>query len=123
MKAILIIGVGSIGERHLRCFQGTGRCKVAACEPNEALRQTIGTRYGCDTYASWQDALSSAQWDAAVICTPAHTHIPIATAWVEKGVPVLIEKPLSEPDSIGTPASHARRSIVELSTISRSKIF
>ena len=29
MSSILIIGCGSIGERHLRCFQRTGRCEVS----------------------------------------------------------------------------------------------
>ena len=28
-NSVLIVGVGSIGERHLRCFQSTGRADVA----------------------------------------------------------------------------------------------
>src|ERR1035437_347420 len=28
---ILVIGCGSIGERHLRCFQRTGRAELFAC--------------------------------------------------------------------------------------------
>lgn len=95
MKSILIIGTGSIGERHLRCFLATGRRKVAACEPNESLRKTIQEKYGCVVYASLDEALAAEAWDATVICTPAHTHIPIARQCVERGSHVLIEKPLS----------------------------
>ena len=38
---VLIVGAGSIGERHLRCFQATGRASVSFVEISPALRQTI----------------------------------------------------------------------------------
>ena len=38
---ILIIGAGGIGERHLRCFQATGRADVSFCEPNDDRRQML----------------------------------------------------------------------------------
>ncbi len=40
-KRILIVGVGSIGERHVRCFQTTGRTAIAICEVNAELRKRI----------------------------------------------------------------------------------
>jgi len=95
MKSILIIGTGSIGERHLRCFQATGRCTVVACEANESLRERMRTTYGCVVYASLEEALDGGAYDAAVVCTPAHTHIPISLQCVQAGLDVLIEKPLS----------------------------
>ena len=39
MKKILIVGTGSIGERHTRCFLATGRAQVSICEPNDDLRK------------------------------------------------------------------------------------
>ncbi len=36
-KSLLIVGVGSIGLRHLRCFQATGRVRLSICEPDAAL--------------------------------------------------------------------------------------
>ena len=33
----LIVGAGSIGERHIRCFLATGRVAVSFVEPKEAL--------------------------------------------------------------------------------------
>ena len=95
MKSLLIIGTGSIGERHLRCFQSTGRCRVTACEPNPALRERMTAHYGCGAHASLEEALAAGPWDAAIICTPAHTHIPIARTCLAAGLSVLIEKPLS----------------------------
>jgi len=93
---VLVIGVGSIGERHLRCFQRTGRCQLGFCEPNESLRSTIAARYGIETpTADLESALSSDQYTAAVIATPAQLHVPIAIRLAEQGIHLLIEKPLS----------------------------
>ncbi|MBT4866996.1 MAG: Gfo/Idh/MocA family oxidoreductase [Planctomycetaceae bacterium] len=92
---VLVIGVGSIGERHLRCFGRTDRCDVSICEINEPLRQTIAERYGIGSaFGNLDDALNDPP-DAAVICAPAHLHIPMATQLAEAGVHLLIEKPLS----------------------------
>ncbi len=92
---ILILGVGSIGERHLRCFQTTGRCEVAFCEPNEDRRNEIAAKYGVTRYDSWESAFEEETFSAAVIASPAPYHIPTAQALAERGIDLLIEKPLS----------------------------
>jgi predicted dehydrogenase len=95
VKRILIVGTGSIGERHLRCFQKTGRAEVGFCEINDDLRNTIAERYAVsEAYASLDDALE-ASWDAAVICTPAPFHIANAIQIGRCGVDMMIEKPLA----------------------------
>ncbi len=95
MPRVLIIGVGSIGERHLRCFQLTGRADVSLVEINQELRTTIAERYGVT--AAWgnlDDALRDPP-EIAVVATPAPFHIAMAQRLVDLGVHVLIEKPLS----------------------------
>jgi predicted dehydrogenase len=89
----LIVGVGSIGERHLRCFQATGRADVSFVEINTALRTTISKRYGVTGFADL--GVAGRGCDVAVVATPADRHIEIATALAEAGMHVLIEKPLS----------------------------
>jgi predicted dehydrogenase len=92
----LVIGGGSIGERHVRCFQRTGRVDVALCEVNPQIRGMLAERYGlAKAYADFDQALVAAAPDLAVVCTPAHLHIPMARRLVEAGIPTLIEKPLS----------------------------
>lgn len=93
---LLIIGIGSIGERHLRCFQNTGRCELAFCETFDERRADVAERYQIEhAYASLDDALSDREFDAALIATPAPTHIPFATRLAQMGLQLLIEKPLS----------------------------
>jgi len=95
---VLIIGVGSIGERHLRCFQTTGRAELFFCESNRDLSRSIADRYHVKRhYLSLDDALqdSSQAFDTAVIAAPSHLHIPMAIQLIEAGLNVFIEKPLS----------------------------
>ncbi len=94
-KSILIVGVGSIGERHLRCFQATGRVDVSLCEVNPTLRKSVAEKYKVENVFDDLNLALEKQPDAAVICTPANVHIPIALAAAKKGVHLLIEKPLS----------------------------
>jgi len=92
---LLIIGVGSIGERHLRCFQATGRVELSLCDTNEVLRRRVAEQYAVSrSYATFDAALADPH-DAAVVATPANLHIPMAIRLAQAGVHLLIEKPLS----------------------------
>ena len=94
MHSVLIIGCGSIGERHLRCFQLTQRARVAACDTNAELLQRMAAVYQVPTFRDAGQALAEG-FDAVVICTPAHLHVSLAVQALQHGLHVLIEKPLS----------------------------
>lgn len=90
---MLIVGGGSIGERHLRCFQQLG-CAVALCETNAERRHEIAERYHVErTFDSLDEAARQA-WHGVVICTPAHLHVEHAEKLAESTSALLIEKPL-----------------------------
>lgn len=91
---VLVVGVGSIGERHLRCFLATGRCEAVLVEVNESLRRTITERYHVPGFATLEEALVT-QPTLSVVAVPAHLHIAVATTLAERGLHLLIEKPLS----------------------------
>lgn len=95
MHSILIVGCGSIGERHLRCFRKTSRARVAACDTNPELLQAMQERYGAPTFTDYAAALRE-PFSAVVICTPAQLHVPLARQALNAGKHVLIEKPLSQ---------------------------
>lgn len=95
LHKILVVGVGSIGERHTRCFQSTNRAQVRICEPNEKLRKTVAERYHVQhAHASLDEALADPP-TAAVVATPAQMHIAMSQRLAEQGIHLLIEKPLS----------------------------
>ncbi len=102
---VLVVGVGSIGERHVRCFLATGRARVSICEINPTLRTEVAKRYRIEhDFADLDEALRHSydghsydghSYDAAIIAVPAHRHIPIARQAAEAGLDLLIVKPLS----------------------------
>lgn len=94
-RRLLVVGVGSIGERHLRCFQATDRVDVSICELNDGLREKVASQYKVAQQYADLDAALADPHDCAVIATPAHLHIEISKRVVEAGLDLLIEKPLS----------------------------
>ena len=92
---VLVVGVGSIGLRHLRCFQQTGRVRLSICEVNPNLRSQVAEEYRIDRQYSDLEAALADRHDAAVIATPAHLHVPVAIRLAEAGLHLLLEKPLS----------------------------
>lgn len=95
MPLVLVVGTGSIGERHLRCFAATGRPRLAICETNACVRSAIADRYSLThVFEDYRDALA-ARPDFVVLCTPAHLHVPMASEAAMVGAHLLIEKPLS----------------------------
>ena len=92
---ILVVGCGSIGERHLRCLQRTGHANVTACETHPALLQRIAEQYRVPAFPDLQAALAVRRYAGLVLCTPAHTHLDLALLGLQHGAGLLIEKPLS----------------------------
>lgn len=92
---VLVVGTGSIGERHVRCMLATGRTEVGICETNDGLRKEIAERYSViGAYGSLAEAMQE-RWDAAVVATPAPSHIAIGVQLADAGVNLLMEKPLA----------------------------
>ena len=95
MHDVLVIGAGSIGERHIHCFLRTGRAKVSVCEIDRTLLGRMEKEYAVSkVFEDLDDSLSSKP-NAVVIATPSDRHIPMAIQAAEAGCHLLIEKPLS----------------------------
>lgn len=92
---ILIIGVGSIGERHLRNFLRISGVSCSVAEVNPGTLKKITSQYSVKhAYADYREADLNA-FDGVVICIPANLHIPVTMEMVKAGKHVLLEKPLA----------------------------
>lgn len=93
-----VIGGGKFGVVHLRTMQqlqwdGVAEL-VAICRQNpEALRQQAA-EFGATGYTDYRQMLAKERLDAVTICTPDHLHREMALAAIERGLHVLVEKPL-----------------------------
>lgn len=90
----LVIGCGSIGERHLSNLINIGE-DVASCDISKDLGETIKKRYNILFYSNFEDALGSYNPDAVFVCTPTHLHVSIAAKALKADCHVFIEKPIS----------------------------
>jgi predicted dehydrogenase len=90
---IMIIGAGSIGERHILILQKLGYLNIWVYrQRNRPLRNVV---YNSVNIFTNPDTISEINPLAAIICTPTSQHMEQATVCIEQGIHVLIEKPLS----------------------------
>jgi len=90
-----IIGVGRMGELHLKKFLANPDCRVSGVfEANAERRQQLEETYSVKGYAQLSDILFDS--DAVVIAAPTALHYSIARQALEAGVHVLVEKPMTE---------------------------
>jgi len=92
INSILIVGFGSIGQRHLKI----ARELFPQSSIGILLHNKINKipNYANKIFFSLADAIKFTP-QIAIICSPASTHFEITIALVRKGIHVLIEKPLS----------------------------
>ena len=92
-----VVGVGSLGQHHARNYAEivqTGMTEfVGVCDSNEENARAIAEKNNCEYFTDWRELLGKV--DAVSIVTPTETHCEIACAFLEKGVNVLVEKPIA----------------------------
>jgi predicted dehydrogenase len=91
---ILVIGAGSIGKRHARNCAVLG-AEVSIHDVVPSSLQTLCKETGYTAVQDLSAALKNESYDAALVCTPNHLHVPVALEVVDAGLDVFIEKPLS----------------------------
>lgn len=95
MKRLLVVGCGSIGERHIRCLRTVGGTEVWACDPRPERLQQMRDLYQVAGGVQSMEQARLEDFDAALICTPTDQHIPQARAAAEAGCHLFVEKPIS----------------------------
>jgi predicted dehydrogenase len=88
---------GLIGPRHARSVIANPSAELVALVDPAPTGPAIAAELGTAHFASVSDLLASPtdKPNAAIICTPNHTHVPIARQLLSGGVHVLAEKPVS----------------------------
>jgi predicted dehydrogenase len=92
---LLVVGCGSIGERHLRNLKALGAGPLLACDVDAIRREAVARRLDVETVATLDEGLR-ARPRAALICTPPATHLALARSAAEAGCHLFIEKPVAE---------------------------
>ena len=107
-----VIGVGYLGRFHAQKYAALPESKlVAVVDARAEARDSVAAEVGCRAVADYREILDDV--DAVSIATTTPLHFPIAQHCLERGVHVLVEKPITETPGqartlIETAARHGR---------------
>jgi predicted dehydrogenase len=91
---VAVVGVGALGRHHARILsQMPGVELVAVADPNVTQAQAVGESYGCEWTADFRTLFQRV--DAASIVVPTSLHVQVASEFLKRSIPVLVEKPLA----------------------------
>ena len=92
-----LVGAGRIAQTHLDALATLpGAGLAAVVEPRQEAGRAAAEQAGCPHFEDYKDpALLGLGLDAALICAPPVLHAGIATYFLDNGVNVLCEKPLT----------------------------
>ena len=91
-----LVGLGSMGRNHLRVISGHDATLMAAvADTDPATLEAATAQTGATGYDDPVAMIHDAAIDAVVIAAPTTAHVPLALAAIERGIPVLVEKPLA----------------------------
>jgi UDP-N-acetylglucosamine 3-dehydrogenase len=91
-----LAGLGSMGRNHLRVLSSQPGCRlVAIADPVEAALDSAMASSEAQGFREPLAMVEEAALDGLVIAAPTMAHVGIALAAIERGIPVLVEKPLA----------------------------
>ena len=89
-----VIGAGALGRHHARILSGFEDVElVAVCDPRSAAGTAVAAQSRTEWVADYRQVLD--RIDACTIAVPTILHHPIAVEVLRRGLPVLVEKPLT----------------------------
>ncbi len=91
---IAVIGVGALGRHHARILSQLPEANlIAVSDANEQQGRSVAESCGCTWTPDFRTLFD--QVDAVSIVVPTFLHREIASEFLARGIPVLVEKPLT----------------------------
>ena len=93
---VAVVGVGIMGSSHARQVAGMENARLAAvCDSDQARARDLAAELGAEAFYDTQSLLDKVRPEAVIIATPHYAHTPLSIACLERGIHVLVEKPLA----------------------------
>ena len=92
---IAVIGTGLVGSFHAETFFRNPNSElIAVCDIDKEKVNKIAKRFKCKAYNEFESLINTEKLDAISIATPEQIRIAPALLAIEKGLKILLEKPL-----------------------------
>ena len=97
MLKAAVIGLGNMGQYHAKAYSLIEEASlVAVCDPNQDRFDHIIKESHTRYYSDLLDLLSNEAIDVVSVCVPTSKHHDVAKACINKGIHVLVEKPIAQ---------------------------
>jgi predicted dehydrogenase len=96
MSGIAIVGTGMWAPRLAAAAERAGLELVTCFSRDEQKRGEFAERFGCESAASFEDAIADPRVEGVVVVTPNDVHEEQTLACAERGRHVFVEKPIAE---------------------------
>lgn len=93
---IAILGTGAMGRDHVRYVTEDDSTQLVAIADPAPETAAYGESLGVPTYADYVQLLDEVDVDGVIIASPNRLHVPMARETVGRGIPTLLEKPVSD---------------------------
>jgi predicted dehydrogenase len=91
---VAVVGVGDFGRQHARVYAGIeGVELVGVLDTNRARAEAVAREFGAEPLPDLAAVAARAQ--AASVAVPTADHLAVAAKLIERGVDVLVEKPMA----------------------------
>ncbi|KAB1185162.1 MULTISPECIES: Gfo/Idh/MocA family protein [Haloferax] len=91
-----VVGAGVVSGTHLSALERNPRTNlVAICDIDEGRATDVATKHDIKAYTDIDEMLEAEDLDWVHICTSVQTHVSLAKKVIDKGIPVMIEKPIT----------------------------
>ena len=89
-----VIGIGVMGKNHARIYSELGILKAVADVDKEKVKEISG-KYNVEGYDDYRKMLEKEKLDLISVVVPTNKHREVALDVINKGVNLLIEKPIA----------------------------
>jgi predicted dehydrogenase len=91
---VAVVGVGHLGQHHARLLGAMEHVElVGVVDTRPGRAAEVAAKHGGQAFTDYTDILDRV--DAVSIAVPTESHVDIALPFIERGVAVLVEKPMA----------------------------
>ena len=91
-----VAGAGAIGRRHIELIEASADCVLAGIADPSPDAKSFAESHAYPWHADVSAMLDTEKPDGVIVASPNALHLPMVLDCVNRGVPVLVEKPVTD---------------------------